>query len=129
MTGTRTGDQIGVLIVDDQLVFRDVARQVIEATPDFVLLGEAASGEYALASVEELHPDLVLVGVRMSGMDGIETARRLHSAQPNAVVVLTSIEDPLNLPAEVGLCGAADLVRKQDLRPELLRRIWRLYGR
>jgi DNA-binding NarL/FixJ family response regulator len=121
---------VGVLIVDDQLVFRHVARDVVEAaSPDFVLLGEAASGEHALAAMDDLHPDLVLVDVRMAGMDGIETTRRLHAAHPEAVLVLVTIEQPLNLPTDVGSCGAKDLVFKQDFRPALLRRIWQLHGR
>lgn len=119
---------VGVLVVDDQLVFRQAARAVIEAAGNFVTLGEASSGEHALAAMAELNPDLVLVDVRMNGMDGISTARRLRKAYPDAVVVLVTIEDPLNLPAEVGFCGAADLVRKQDFRPALLRRLWRMHG-
>jgi two-component system invasion response regulator UvrY len=122
-------EPVGVVVVDDQLVFRHAVREVIEAaSPDFVLLGEAVSGEHALAAVDDLHPDLVLVDVRMAGMDGIETTRRLHAAHPEAVVVLVTTEEPLNLPADVGLCGAADLVRKQDVRPSLLRRLWQAHG-
>ena len=121
---------VGVLIVDDKLVFRHAARDVIEAaSPDFVVLGEAGSGPQALAAFDELRPDLVLVDVRMDGMDGIETSKRLTSAHPDALVVLVTIEDPLNLSYEVGFCGAADLIRKQDLRPSLLRRLWRLHLR
>jgi DNA-binding NarL/FixJ family response regulator len=119
---------VGVLVVDDQLVFRHAAREVIEAMSDFVLLGEATSGEHALAAVEDLHPDLVLLDVRMHGMDGIETSRQLRSAHPDAVVVLISVDEPLNLPAEVGMCGAADFVRKSDFRPGVLRRIWQAHG-
>jgi DNA-binding NarL/FixJ family response regulator len=117
------------MVVDDQLVFRHVARDVVEAaSPDFVLLGEASSGAHALALVGDLHPDLVLVDVRMEGMDGIETSKRLTAEHPEAVVVLITVEDPLNLPAAVGFCGASDLVRKQDFRPSLLRRLWRAHG-
>jgi two-component system invasion response regulator UvrY len=120
---------VGVLIVDDQPVFRDAAREVVEAAaPDFLLVGEADSGEHALAMADEVHPDLALVDVRMTGMDGIETSRRLTAAHPETVVVLVTMEDPLNLPGEVGFCGAADLIRKQDLRPSLLRRLWRAHG-
>jgi DNA-binding NarL/FixJ family response regulator len=120
---------IGVLVVDDQLVFRHAARDVLEAAaPDFVLLGEASSGEHALAAMEDLHPDMVLIDVRMGGMDGIETSRRLREAHREAVLVLVTIEDPINLPSEVGFCGANDLVRKQDFRPGLLRALWRLHG-
>ena len=119
---------VGILVVDDQLVFRQAVREVIEAAGEFVLLGEASSGEHALAAVAELHPDLVLIDVRMDGMDGIETARRVRRADPDAVVVLVTIENPLNLPADIGFCGAADIVRKQDFRPALLQRLWSAHG-
>ncbi len=115
---------MGVLVVDDQVIFRQVAREVVEATPHFELLGEAGSGEHALAAVAELHPDLVLLDVRMPGMDGIETAARLRSARPSPVVILISVEEAANLPRSAASCGAAELVRKQDFGPALLRRLW-----
>ena len=120
---------VGVLVVDDQQAFRRAAQDVIEATAGFELVGEASSGRQAVEAINELHPDLVLVDVRMPEMDGMETTRRLHEADPNAVVVLITVEDPLNLPADVGFCGAADLVRKQDFRPALLRRLWKAHKR
>jgi DNA-binding NarL/FixJ family response regulator len=122
------GALVGVVIVDDQLVFRRAAREAVgAASHEFVVIGEASSGEHALAVVDDLQPDLVIVDVRMAGMDGIETTKRLTAAHPETVVVLVTVEDPLNLPAEVGFCGAADLVRKQDFRPALLRRLWRAH--
>jgi two-component system invasion response regulator UvrY len=124
----RRGRTIGVLVVDDQIVFREVAREVIEATADFELLGEATSGQHALAVVEELYPDLVLLDVRMPGMDGIETAGRIRAAHPDSVVVLISVEEAPNLPRGVYSCGAVESVRKQDFGPALLRRVWETHG-
>lgn len=129
--GSHNGETpVGVLIVDDKSFFRQVAREVVEAAaPDFVVLGEAASGEEALAALAGgLHPDLVVADIRMTGMDGIEMARRVRAAHPEVVVVLVTTEESLNLPAEVGSCGAADVARKQDFRPSLLRRLWRTHG-
>jgi DNA-binding NarL/FixJ family response regulator len=119
---------VGVLVVDDQVVFRQVAHEVIDATKDFELLGEAGSGAHALIAVAELEPDLVLLDLRMPGMDGIETATRLHAEHPAAVVVLITVEEAPNLPAGMGVCGAAELVRKQDFGPALLRRLWSTHG-
>ena len=117
-------DLVGVLVVDDQLVFRQAAREVIDATPEFVILGEAGSGPHAIAATDELSPDLVLLDVRMPGMDGIETASLLHEQHPDSVVVLITVEEAPNLPGGLASCGAAELVRKQDFGPALLRRIW-----
>jgi two-component system, NarL family, invasion response regulator UvrY len=119
---------VSVLTVDDQLVFRDLARLVLQTTPGFRSVGEAASGEQALEMVDELKPQLVLVDVRMPGIGGIETARRICAAHPEAVVVLISIEDPVDLPSAAEASGAVALVRKQDFGATLLRDLWAAHG-
>jgi len=83
-------EPVGVMTVDDQPVFRDLARLVLQTTPGFRSVGELASGEEALAMIDELRPQLALVDVRMPGIGGIETARRIASAHPEIVVVLVS---------------------------------------
>jgi two-component system invasion response regulator UvrY len=116
---------VRVLTVDDQAMFRSVARDVIDATPGFESVGEAASGDEALQAVDRLAPHLVLLDVRMPGLDGIEVARRLHSAHPETLVVLISIEDSIDIPSAAQLGDTVPLVRKQDFGPRLLKRIWR----
>ncbi len=125
---TRSTTPVGVLVVDDQVVFRQVAREVIEATSEFVLLGEVSSGEDAVEAAAELEPDLVLLDVRMPGMDGIEAAARLRSTHSDAVVVLISVEEGDDVRSGATSCGAAELVRKKDFGPALLRRLWRSHG-
>jgi two-component system, NarL family, invasion response regulator UvrY len=114
---------VSVMTVDDQEVFRQAARDVVEATPGFELVGEAASGEEALALVDALDPSLVLMDVRMPGMSGVEAARRMSAARPRTAIVLVTMEDPAALPADAASCGAALLVRKQEFGPALLRRV------
>jgi two-component system, NarL family, invasion response regulator UvrY len=136
--GSREGDPapvaaeapepVGVLIIDDQAVFRDLAHLVLSTTPDFRSVGEFASGEEALEVIDELKPELVLVDVRMPGMGGIEAARRIRAADPAAVVVLISIEDPLDLPSAAQDSGAVAFVRKQDFGAALLRDLWAVHG-
>ena len=111
--------RVGVLVVDDQTPFRRVALEVVEATPGFEPLGEAASGEEALALVAQLSPELILLDVRMPVMDGIETARRLSAVHPGGVVVLISIDDPVRV---ARCCG---VLRCQGADPETRFRIRR----
>jgi len=106
---------ITVLTVDDQAVFRRAMASLIEATPGFEQVGEAASGAEALALAAELHPDLALIDVRMPGMDGIETARRLADADKRIALVLISLDDVPELETAPMPPGTACYVRKQDL--------------
>jgi two-component system, NarL family, invasion response regulator UvrY len=120
---------VGVMTVDDQAVFRQVAREVIEATVGFEHRGEAGCGEEALALADEVAPDLVLVDVRMPGLDGLETARRLKASHPASTIVLISTEGPEGGPSGVESCGAAAFLRKEDFRPSMLQRLWAEHGR
>ena len=123
-----TTSNVRVLTVDDQELFRGVARDVIEATPGFESIGEAASGEEALEAVQRLDVDLVLLDVRMPGMTGIEAAPRIVATRPDVLVVLISLEERVDIPSLPQL-ASVPLVRKQDFGPNSLRRIWREHGR
>ena len=128
-----TGDglvvaSVTVLAVDDQATFRRAARSLIGAIPEFEQIGEAASGREALELAEILHPDLVLLDVRMPDMDGIETARQLAKVDPDAVVILISMEEVPELPADASRVGAAAYLRKQELSPRRLRELWSVCG-
>lgn len=120
--------EVRVLTVDDQVVFRNAACDVITATPGFESVGDAESGEEAMAAVERLRPELVLLDVRMPGCGGIEAARRITAAHPEMVVVLISIEDSEEFADDAHTSGAAALVRKQDFGPAMLRSIWEAHG-
>jgi CheY-like chemotaxis protein len=129
ISGEAAESRVRVLTVDDQEVFRGLARLVVEATPGFESLDEVESGEEALPAVEDLNPDLVFIDVRMPGMDGFETARRITAAHPATVVVLISAEDPADLPSAAEASGAVALVRKEDFKPTLLIELWAAHGR
>jgi DNA-binding NarL/FixJ family response regulator len=83
-----------VLVVDDQKVFRDVMRAVVEATPGLMLVGEAGGGDEALRAVDVLAPELVIVDIRMPGMDGLALTRILLERTPGPTVLLVSAQPP-----------------------------------
>jgi DNA-binding NarL/FixJ family response regulator len=119
---------VQTLVVDDQEAFRDVLRDIVGATPGFELVGEAASGEAALALVGELSPQLVLMDIRMPGIGGIEATRVLARGRPDLPIVLISVEDFDSLPAAIRQCGAVAFLRKQELRPQRLHELWAEHG-
>jgi DNA-binding NarL/FixJ family response regulator len=122
-----TQDRVGVLAVDDQPIFLDVAQEVVTATHGFRWVAGVTCGEDALDAMAEHEPALVLLDVRMPGMDGIETARRISERHPDVVVVLISVEANPTMATAVERSGAAVLVRKQELGPAMLRHLWQTY--
>mgnify|MGYP001106526235 FL=1 len=73
-------------------------RGYLETLTDFDVVGEAGSGEEALALVAEYIPDIVLMDLIMPGMDGVETTRRVKKISPRTqVVVLTSYHEDIHI--------------------------------
>ena len=113
-----------MLVVDDQRPFRAAAAAVLRRLPGFVLVGEAESGEDAVAQVQALRPDLVLMDITLPGINGLEATRRVRDAAPGTRVFLCSTYQREDLPADAMRSGAEHYVHKEELRPELLRRLW-----
>jgi DNA-binding NarL/FixJ family response regulator len=109
-----------VLIVDDQAPFRSIARQVVDLTPGFEVVGEAESGEEAVDLAAALTPSVVLMDINLPGINGIEATRRILAAAPTTRVVLLSTYRESDLPADALASGARRYVHKEDLEPGVL---------
>lgn len=115
---------IRVFVVDDSEVFLAALREVLDACPDFELVGAAQTGEAALTAVERSAPDLVLVDVILPGIDGLEACKRLHEVVPGSFMMLCSVgEDPRTVDPSLG-CSFATFVAKAQISPRALRFAW-----
>jgi DNA-binding NarL/FixJ family response regulator len=89
---------IKILIVDDQSLFREALKTLLNASSDFEIVGDASNGEEALRMVLQYSPDVVLMDLRMPIMDGVEATRRiLQMNKPTRVIVLTTFDDDENV--------------------------------
>ena len=114
-------EAISVLLVDDQPVFRNVARSVLERDGACQVIGEADGGVHALEMMSKLNPDIVVMDVQMEDMGGIEATRRILSRHPQANIILTSMGSDSEYPVLAREIGARGFIPKRHLNVPLLR--------
>jgi len=107
------GGRIGVFLLDDHEIVRRGVRELLEAEPDIVVVGEAGTAASALARIPALRPDVAVLDVRLPDGDGVSVCREIRSAMPGvACLMLTSFGDDDAL-FDAIMAGAAGYVLKQ----------------
>jgi DNA-binding NarL/FixJ family response regulator len=102
-----------ILLVDDHPLTRDALAALL-TQQGFEVVGDASTGEEAIAAARTLHPDLVLLDLTMPGMDGLTALPRIREEAPDAeVVVLTASDAEENLLAAIR-GGAAGYLLKTE---------------
>jgi len=105
-----------VLIVDDELMNRDVLKKVLGK--EGFAVAEASNGEEAMALLDEVSCGLVLMDLMMPVMDGFETIaaiRRQERYRELPLVVITALNDPASLERAIALGADACIVKPFDL--------------
>ena len=112
-------DRINLLIVDDHPIVRDGLVAILTTQPDFRIVGEAASGQEALALFQQDQPDVVLLDLEMPEMDGVELIRQLRVARPDVKTVVFTAFDTDERILSALQAGAKGYLLKGAPRAEL----------
>lgn len=114
------------VIADDHALAREGLRAMLERSGRFDVVGEAVTGEEALALCAALSPDIALLDIRYSskagpaGIDGLETARRLADDAPAIAIVILTMHDSADYLRAAITAGARGFIAKDASREELL---------
>lgn len=99
---------ITILIAEDQRLFRQSLRMLLEHERDLVVVGEAMDGRQAFDLAVERKPSIVLMDVDMPRLDGITATRLIRSCVPDSKVLMLSVHDDdarIVAAVQAGACG------------------------
>jgi DNA-binding NarL/FixJ family response regulator len=116
---TVNGAVIGVFLVDDHQLVRQGLRTILRGASGIEVVGEASSGEEALAIVKEIKPDIILMDIRMDGTDGFKSLKQIKKVCPDTAFIMLTVYDSELYAAEAIRTGASGYITK-DCSRELL---------
>jgi DNA-binding NarL/FixJ family response regulator len=85
---------IRVLLVDDQILFREGLGSLLSLEPDLEIVGHANHGREAISLAARIQPNVILMDVRMPVCDGVMATREIHEQFPQIrILVLTTFDE------------------------------------
>ena len=109
-----------ILIVDDEYPARQLMRMMIDALPDYSVIGEAEDGQQALELYHSLRPDILLTDIEMPVMNGLELIETIKAEDPGQPVIILSCYESFSYAQRAMRSGVRsylikDLTRREDM--------------
>jgi DNA-binding NarL/FixJ family response regulator len=112
-----------IVLADDHPIVRQGLRSLLEAEPDFRVVGEAADGIEAVQQVERLRPNVLVLDLMMPGLSGLEVTRQVSQRFPQTRVIILSMHANEPYVLEAVSNGATGYVLKKSTTEELVQAI------
>src|SRR3990172_7489595 len=84
-------ERLRILVADDHPLFRKGMRALLESLPEMEVVGEAATGEEAMALAGTLAPDVIVMDLQMPGGSGIAATRAILNASPHIRILIVPL--------------------------------------
>lgn len=111
---------VTLILADDHPIVRQGLRHLLEAEPEFRIVGEVGDGVEAIRLVERLKPNILIVDMMMPGLNGLEVIRQIAKISPNTRSIVLSMQSADAYVIEALKNGAAGYVLKDTGPGELV---------
>lgn len=111
---------IRIFLADDHGVLRDGLRFLLNAQPNFVVVGEAADGRQAVQQVTQLRPDVVVMDISMPALNGIEATHQIRQACPETHVIILSMHSMAEHIHRAFQAGVTGYLLKESIGQDLV---------
>lgn len=112
-----------VLLADDDAVFLESLKPLIEQQPELAVVGAAENGLDAIELADELGPDAVVIDLHMPLLDGVTAVARLRKDHPHLCLIALTGDPDTQLHDAVREAGADAVLLKGDLVEMLFERL------
>lgn len=112
-------EKMRIYLADDQLLVRAGVRALLEALPQYEVVGECGEGRQAVAEVLQLRPDVAILDIAMPGLTGIEAASHIHAIEPGIRLLILSGIDRQDVVEQALNAGAEGYLLKDFILAEL----------
>jgi DNA-binding NarL/FixJ family response regulator len=109
-----------ILVADDFAEWRVRVRSMLQARPEWQVIGEACDGLEAVQRTTELRPDIVLLDIGMPMLNGIEAAKRIREHSPSSRIIFVTQESDADIRTAALATGAEGYLLKAHAMNELL---------
>ena len=111
---------IRIVVADDHTIVREGLKQLLSASPDFTVVGEAQNGHEALARVRELDFDVLLLDMSMPGKSGTELIKQVRAEKPRLRILILSMHEEAQYAVRAIRAGAAGYLTKESASAQLV---------
>jgi len=112
-----------ILIADDHDIVRSGLRTILEAHPNWEVVGEAADGKEAISKAIETQPDVAVLDYSLPLANGIEVTREIRARLPGTEILIFTMHDNEMIFQELLKAGARGYLLKSDAKHHLIRAI------
>jgi DNA-binding NarL/FixJ family response regulator len=118
--GRVSTEPVRVLLADEQSLFREAVRAVLQGEADLDVVGEARDGVQAVSEAERVRPDVAILDAGLPNCDGIRATRLIAESLPNCRVLVLGVGSDIRQMVEALEAGARGFLTKETPLADLI---------